>query len=63
VLPPLSFKADSVRFFVPPADTRRLILLPWDVPLEEWDKAKVRLIPVKSGLSRDEDFSSTTALS
>lgn len=52
MLPPLTFKADSVRFFIPPEDAGRLVELPWGIPLEDWDRAKVRLIPVKCGLSR-----------
>lgn len=49
---PRSLQADSVRFFVPLRDAGRLSTLPWNLPLEEWDRAKVRLISVKSGLSR-----------
>ena len=49
--PQLLCKADAVRFFVP-EEHRALVTLPWDAPLEEWHEERVRLIPVKSGLSR-----------
>jgi hypothetical protein len=49
---PLTSKADNVRFFLPVEIAPRLADLPWHVPLEEWHGHGVRIIPVKSGLSR-----------
>jgi len=45
-------EADNVRFFVPRKDIRRLSSLPWSAPLEEWHRHGVRILSIKSGLSR-----------
>src|SRR5512140_3123346 len=51
-VPPLFHEEDLVRFFIPPAFYPSLHRLPWTVPLEAWEAQSVRLIPVRSGLSR-----------
>ena len=45
-------EADVVRFFIPPDRLQSLSGLPWRTPLDEWSDKKVKIIPVKSGLSR-----------
>jgi hypothetical protein len=45
-------EADDVRFFIPPDQLPALSGLPWRTPLEEWSERRVKIIPVKSGLSR-----------
>ena len=51
-LPPMTFEADNVRFFLSPGDRSRLGSLPWQYPLETWNERNVRLLQVRSGLSR-----------
>jgi hypothetical protein len=51
-IPPLFQEEDQIRFFIPPAFYPSLHVLPWTVPLDQWEGRKARLIPVKSGLSR-----------
>jgi hypothetical protein len=42
----------NVRLLVPRKDLRRLSTLPWNIPLEEWHRNGVRILSIKSGLSR-----------
>lgn len=49
---PLTSKADNVRFVLPVGLAPRLTDLPFHIPLEEWHEHGVRIIAVKSGLSR-----------
>lgn len=51
-IPQLSFEADNVRFFISPADHHHLVGLPWHRPLERWQEHRVKMLHVKSGLSR-----------
>lgn len=51
-IPQLSFEADNVRFFISPNDHNHLVLLPWQTPLEHWHDHRVKMVHVKSGLSR-----------
>jgi hypothetical protein len=52
MIPPATREADDVRFFIPKKEVRRLALLPWTSPLETWDQHGVRILSVRSGLSR-----------
>ncbi len=42
----------NLRFFVLPEKLAPLVSLPWQHPLEAWDDHRVKLLEVKSGLSR-----------
>jgi hypothetical protein len=48
----LSIQGVHVRFYVPPEYRAHLVPLPWQCPMENWDRQGVQFIPVKSGLSR-----------
>ncbi len=50
--PPFLERSGKVSLFIPGHYRRHLVTLPWQYPLETWQKRRVKLIPVKSGLSR-----------
>ncbi len=50
--PPLVLEVENLRFFVPSELLTSLIVLPWLHPLESWHEHGVKLLEVKSGLSR-----------
>lgn len=50
--PALALQSGPLRFFVPEASLFPLIKLPWPYPLETWHEHGVRLLDVRSGLSR-----------
>lgn len=47
-----SVPPDAVWFDVPPLYRTLFAVLPWTVPLADWNEEQVDMIPVKSGLSR-----------
>jgi hypothetical protein len=51
-LPLLSLEVENVRFYVPHEVLPSLPSLPWQHSLDRWDEHGVRLLTVKSGLSR-----------
>jgi len=52
VLPSLALEAENVRFFVPSEFVSSLVMLPWKHSLDTWSERHVKLLDVKSGLSR-----------
>ncbi len=51
-IPPLTLQADNVGFFISNHRYSHLVQLPWQVPLETWREHDVKLLRIKSGLSR-----------
>jgi hypothetical protein len=49
---PSSSRADPVRFFLDPEERPPLASLPWNDHLERWQEQGVRMLQVRSGLSR-----------
>lgn len=52
MLPSLALEVGNVQLFVPQDFASILALLPWQDPLEIWHERRVKLLNVKSGLSR-----------
>jgi hypothetical protein len=51
-LPPRTLTLDAVRLHLAEGGRSPLVFLPWDRPLQDWDGHGVRILDVKSGLSR-----------
>lgn len=52
MLPLLALESKNVQFFVPPELVSSIVTLPWYHSLETWSERYVKLLDVKSGLSR-----------